>query len=104
MAAMNTRIVTQADLMEFFSRPGAPRPRHLAIVAGVAIQSITRPLKGSHGRKQCGAEVSRKIGPYVLDGRPLGCFDNSAFYADSSPSGEMPAGGLSKSDRIQGAA
>ena len=68
---MNTRIVTQADLKRFFSSPDAPPASRLAEVAGVSIQSITRPLKGERNRFRCGVEVSAAIGPFVLDGQPL---------------------------------
>lgn len=68
---MNIRIVTSEDLARYFSRPDAPPASRLADVAGVCIQSITRPLKGKGGRRRCGVDVSAAIGPYVLDGQPL---------------------------------
>lgn len=68
---MNIRIITREDLARYFSGPGAPTASRLAEAAGVAVQSITRPLKGERGRERCGADVSAAIGPFVLDGRPL---------------------------------
>lgn len=68
---MNIRIVTQEDLSRYFSEPGAPTASRLAEAGGVAIQSITRPWKGEKGRTRCGAEVSARIGKFVLDGHPL---------------------------------
>lgn len=68
---MSIRIVTREDLTRFFSGPGAPTASRLAEVAGVAVQSITRPWKGERGRERCGTDVSAAIGPFVLDGHPL---------------------------------
>lgn len=68
---MNIRIVTRDDLVRFFSAQDAPAPSQFAKACGVSVQSITRPLKGVRGRERCGAEVSARIGQYVLDGMPL---------------------------------
>lgn len=81
---MNTRIVTQEDLVRYFSTPGAPVASHLAEAAGVAVQSITRPWKGKRGRFRCGVDVSAKIGRFVLDGHPL----PSASSSEPQPPGE----------------
>jgi hypothetical protein len=68
---MNIRIVTQEDLVRYFSAPDAPTASRLAEATGVAVQSITRPWKGERGRYRCGVEVSARLGRYVLDGHPL---------------------------------